>query len=71
MGSEVSAGMARNIGPGEIQISNPHYDRSPFTIWQELNARHGSKGLFTTIAIYLSAIELLIEFNEYFDSQVV
>ena len=36
--------MARNVGPGDIQISNPHYDGSPFTGRRELNPRHGTKG---------------------------
>jgi len=43
-GVEVTAGMARNIGLRDIQISNPHYDRSSFTGQRESYPRHGTKG---------------------------
>jgi len=63
--------MARNIGPGDIQTSNPHYDRSPLTGGGNRTHVAVPKNLLTTEALYHSATEVLIEFDKYFGSRVV
>ena len=63
--------MARNIGPGDIQISNPHYGRSPFTGGGNRTHVTVPKDILTTIDLYHSAIAVYIEFDKYFDSRAV
>ena len=63
--------MARNIGPGGIQTSNPHYDRSPFTGGGNRTHVAVPKNLLTTEALNHSATEVLIEFDKFFGSRVV
>jgi len=61
--------MARNIGTGDIQTSNPHYDRSPFPAGENRTRVLVPKDILMTIDKYYSAIEVLIEFDEYLDRQ--
>jgi len=57
--------MTRNIGPGNIEISIPHHDRSPFTSCGNRTHVAVPEDLLTTTDLYHSTTEVLIEFDAW------